>query len=204
MKRRLGVVLLAAGKSERFGTNKLLAGFCGRPMVCYALEAALALKAARTAVVTACGEVARLAEEYGCEVLVNDAPQLGQSHSIRLGVQAMRDMDAVLLMVCDQPQLTAASLERLVQRFARSGKGVACLRDGTHKGNPAVFARETFGELLALEGDRGARSVLRAHEGDLLVVDTVGADELADADTPDMLAAMASSRADVFSDRNGR
>lgn len=187
---KLGVVLLAAGKSTRFGANKLLAGFCGRPMICCALEAAAALKATRTAVVTGCGEVARLAEGCGCEVIANDAPQLGQSHSIRLGVQAMREMDAVLLMVCDQPRLTGASLARLVQRFARSGKAVACLRDGTHMGNPAIFARQCFDELLTLQGDRGAKGVLRAHEDDLLVVDTLGPDELADADTPEMLAAM--------------
>ena len=190
MSMKLGAVLLAAGRSERFGGNKLLADYCGRPMVCRALEAATALRVARTAVVTGCGEIARLAEAYGCEVLTNDAPQLGQSHSICLGVRAVQDMDAVLLMVCDQPRLTAASVERLVQRFACSGKSVACLRDGTHMGNPAVFARQCFDELLALQGDRGAKGVLRAHEDDLLVVDTVGPDELADADTPDMLAAL--------------
>lgn len=190
MTMKLGVVLLAAGKSTRFGANKLLAGFCGRPMVCYSLEAAAALKPARTAVVTGCGEVARLAEGYGFEVIANNAPQLGQSHSICLGVRAMQDMDAVLLMVCDQPRLTGASLARLVERFACSGKSVACLRDGTHMGNPAVFARQCFDELLALQGDRGAKGVLRAHEDDLLVVDTVGLDELADADTPDVLAAL--------------
>ena len=190
MSMKLGVVLLAAGRSERFGGNKLLADYCGRPMVCRALEAATALRAARTAVVTGCGEIARLAEAYGCEVLTNDAPQLGQSHSICLGVRAVQDMDAVLLMVCDQPRLTGASLERLVQDFMRSEKGIACLRDGTHQGNPAVFSRRYFDALLALEGDRGAKGILRAHEDDLLVVETVGPDELADADTPDMLEAM--------------
>ena len=191
---KLGVVLLAAGKSTRFGANKLLAGFCGRPMVCYSLEAAVALKPARTAVVTGCGEVLRLAEGYGCEVIVNDAPQLGQSHSIRLGVCAMQDMDAVLLMVCDQPHLTGASLERLAQRYACSQQGIACLRDSTHSGNPAIFSRRHFAELLALEGDRGAKGVLRAHEGDLLVVETIRPDELADADTPDTLEAMRKQR----------
>ena len=190
MSMRLGVVLLAAGKSARFGTNKLLADFCGRPMVCYALEAAGALEAERTAVVTGCGEIARLAAERGFQVIANDAPQLGQSHSIRLGVRAMQDMDAVLLMVCDQPRLTGASLKRLTQRFARSGKRVACLRDGTHLGNPAVFTARCFDELLALEGDRGAKGVLRAHADELLVFDTVGPDELTDADTPETLAQM--------------
>ncbi|MGN0777320.1 MAG: NTP transferase domain-containing protein [Candidatus Ventricola sp.] len=190
MTMKLGVVLLAAGKSSRFGANKLLADFNGRPMVCRALDSAKALKAERTVVVVGCEEVARLAAEQGCDVMVNDAPQLGQSYSIRLGVCAMRDMDAVLLMVCDQPQLTGASLDCLVHRFACSSMGIACLRDGTHQGNPAVFARRYFSELLALEGDRGAKGVLRAHGDDLLVVDAIGSDELADADTPEMLEAM--------------
>lgn len=187
---KLGTVLLAAGKSTRFGENKLLAGFCGRPMVCYALESAKALQAARTVVVTGSQEIARLADAYGARVVINDAPELGQSHSIRLGVHAVREMDAVLLMVCDQPQLTGASLKRLVQRFAASPKGIACLRDSTHLGNPAVFTRRYMDELLALQGDRGAKGVLRAHEDDLLIVDTVDPDELADADTPQMLEAM--------------
>lgn len=187
---RLGVILLAAGRSTRFGRNKLLAELDGRPMVCHALEAACALRAARTAVVTGCEEIAHLAAVCGCEVIANDAPQLGQAHSIRLGVRAMRDMDAVLLMVCDQPKLSAASLKRLVWGFAGAGKGVACLKDSTHRGNPAIFAQRTFDELLALEGDRGAKGVLRAHESDLLVVETVSPDELADADTPDMLGRM--------------
>lgn len=187
---KLGVILLAAGRSTRFGTNKLLVEIDNRPMVCYAMEVAGALNAAQTAVVTGCEAIARLAASYGFAVIPNDAPQLGQAHSICLGVRAMQDMDAVLLMVCDQPKLSGASLERLVRRFASADKPVACLKDNTHRGNPAVFARSTFGELLALEGDRGAKSVLRAHESDLLVVETVLPDELADADTPEMLEKM--------------
>ena len=184
---RLGVVLLAAGRSSRFGENKLLVEFGGRPMVCHAMEAAKALGAARTAVVTGCEEIALLTTGQGFQVIANDAPQQGQAHSIVLGVRAMQDMDAVLLMVCDQPCLTHASLMRLVQRFSCSRKGIACLRDGTHWGNPAVFDRRFFGELTALDGDRGAKRVLCAHEEELLVVDTVLPDELADADTPDAL-----------------
>lgn len=187
---KLGIVLLAAGRSTRFGENKLLVDFCGRPMVCYALEAVKALEAARVIVVTGCGEIAHLASGQGYDVIVNDAPQLGQSHSIRLGLHAAEDMDAVLLMVCDQPRLTGASLKRLVQRFSCSYHSIACLRDSTHLGNPAVFAKRYFGELHALEGDRGAKGVLRAHEDDLLVVDTLSPDELADADTPHMLEAL--------------
>lgn len=184
---KLGIVLLAAGKSTRFGANKLLAEFCGKPMICRALEAAGAVCAARTAVVTGCEEIARLARAHGFEVIQNSEPEKGQAHSIRLGISAMRDMDAVLLMVCDQPRLTGASLRLLARRFEESGKGIACLCDDTHRGNPAIFAQRYDPELLALSGDRGAKGILCAHEDDLLAVRTLAPDELADADTPEAL-----------------
>lgn len=184
---KLGVVLLAAGRSERFGSNKLLADLDGRPLICRALEAARAVPAEVACVVTGSEEIASLACAYGWNVIANPNAHLGQAHSIHLGVLAMQTMDAVLLMVGDQPRLTDESLVRLVSDFQTSGKGIACLRDETHIGNPAVFAKAYFPALLALAGDRGAKGILRAHESDLLVVDCLQPGELADADTPQAL-----------------
>lgn len=188
---RLGAVLLAAGMSKRFGANKLLADYCGRPVLCAALDAMKALGAARMAAVVSCDETEALAKTSGCMVIRNDMPEMGQAHSIVLGVSAMRDMDAVLLLAADQPRLTGESLLRLAQAFEASGKEAACLRDETHMGNPAVFSAACFEELLALAGDRGAKGVLRAHEGSLLVVDCLYPHELADADTPQALCDIA-------------
>ena len=189
-KMKLGVVLLAAGRSERFGSNKLLADFCGRPLVCRTLEVAQMVSAEMQCVIVSDDEVAALARAYGFEVIRNDSPQRGQSHSIHLGVEAVQEMDAVLLLVCDQPGLTRESLERLVAAFAAADKGIACLRDETHMGNPAIFSRRYFVQLLALEGDRGARGILRKHADDLLVVSCTRENELADVDTPQALAQM--------------
>jgi len=183
MSMRLGVVLLAAGRSVRFGKNKLLAEFDGRPLLCRALEACGSLAAARRLAVVSCEETAALAGAHGFEAIRNDAPQLGQAHSIALGIKALQDMDAALLLAGDMPLLTSESLERLVRRFCESGRGIACLEDDTHRGNPAVFEKKYFPALIALSGDRGAKGVLRAHEDDLLVVRCTGANELADADT---------------------
>lgn len=184
---KLGVVLLAAGKSERFGSNKLLAKFGDRPLVCRALEAMRAVSAQKACVVTGSEEIAALALAEGSNVIWNENPAFGQSHSIHLGVQAMQELDAVLLLVGDQPMLTGASLLNLINAFASSGRGIACLRDETHMGNPAVFAARYYPELLALSGDRGAKGILRAHNDDVLVVDCVNPGELADADTPQAL-----------------
>ena len=184
---KLGAVLLAAGRSSRFGQNKLLVDFCGRPMVCHALDALQALHAARRAVVCADEQVADLARASGCTVIENREPERGQAHSIALGVGATLDMDAVLLLAGDQPRLAGASLRRLAERFEASGKGIACLQDDTHLGNPAVFARRYFPALLALDGDTGAKGILRAHADDLLIVPCLRTGELADADTPQAL-----------------
>lgn len=187
---KLGVVLLAAGRSERFGSNKLLASFGGKPLILRALEAANALSADKSLVVTGRAEIAALAHAQGFEAIMNPDAHLGQSHSIHLGLAAMQDMDAVLLMVCDQPRLTGASLVRLAASFCASPKGIACLKDETHLGNPAIFSKAYFPELLALSGDRGAKGILKAHPDDLLVVSCVSAHELADADTPQALEDM--------------
>ena len=184
---KLGVVLLAAGKSERFGSNKLLADYHGKPLISRALEAASAVSAHKACVVTGSDEIAAFAQTYGFDVIRNPDAHLGQSHSIHLGIAAMRDMDAALLMVCDQPRLTAQSLVRLADAFRDSGKGIACLRDETHTGNPAVFSKAYFSQLLALEGDRGAKGILRANPNDLLEVCCAYENELADADTPQVL-----------------
>lgn len=184
---RLGVVLLAAGRSERFGANKLLADFRGKPMICRALEALSALTACRKCVVAGSERIAVLAQEYGFDVIYNHEPELGQSHSIRLGVGAMQDLDAVLLMAADQPSLTGQSLVRLSKAFCACEKGIACLCDETHMGNPAVFSKAYFPQLLRLEGDRGAKAILRSNPDALLIVSCVYRGELADADTPDAL-----------------
>ena len=187
---KLGVVLLAAGKSVRFGSNKLLADYCGRPMVCCVLEALQLLFADKICVVAGDDSVAALAHEYGCDVICNHEPQIGQSHSIHLGVSAMKDMDAALLVAGDQPRLTGESLCALVEAFCASPKGLACLRDETHMGNPAVFSKAYFPQLLALSGDRGAKRILTAYQEDLLVVSCLYQGELADADTPQALESL--------------
>ena len=188
------VVLLAAGRSARFGGNKLLADFRGRPVVCSALEAMRALDAcdAVRAVVTGDARIAALAAQYGCGVIENTEPERGQSHSIHLAVSRAMAMgaDALLFLAADQPLLTGESLKRLVVGFETGGGGIACLRDDTHEGNPAVFAARYYPELLEIAGDRGAKGILRAHREDVLTIACAAGNELADCDTPEALAAL--------------
>ncbi|MDO5377104.1 MAG: nucleotidyltransferase family protein [Clostridia bacterium] len=190
---RLAAVLLAAGKSRRFGKeNKLLASVGGVPMAALAMERLAALGAEWTLAVVSCGEVAALARERGLSVVWNGQPERGMAGSIALGVRAAQKWgaDAVLLMAADQPKLSLASLRALLDGFARGGSRIACLADETHWGNPAVLAIAYAPELLALGGDRGAKAVLKRHEDELTRVPCAAARELDDADDPQTLAAL--------------
>lgn len=189
---RLGAVLLAAGRSRRFGReDKLLADAGGQTMLSRALAVLLEIEADARAAVVSSEEAERIARKAGFDIVLNDAPGAGLSYSIALGARWARakGCDALLLAVADQPLLTAQSLAELIDAYRQHGH-LACLADETHRGNPAVFSLAYADELLALRGDCGAKAVLRAHENELTVVRCRLPDELADADEPQALAAM--------------
>ena len=94
----LSLVVLAAGASRRFGAaNKLLQLLDGKPLLCHTLELAAALPVMQRAAVCSV-ETAPLAEAAGFTVLLNPQPELGQSHSLRLGLAACRESDGCLFL----------------------------------------------------------------------------------------------------------
>ena len=186
--------MLAAGRSSRFGENKLMVSLQNKPLVGYVLDVLQGLSGiGETAVVVSDPKVADYVNQRGLRSIINAQPELGMAHSIVLGVQAMQDMDAVLLVAGDQPLLTRASLSRLIDAYREGKQGIACLRDGTHMGNPAIFSSIYYRELMKLAGDHGAGSLLRQHGEDVRAVDCLYADELEDADTREALACMEQS-----------
>jgi molybdenum cofactor cytidylyltransferase len=186
-------IVLAAGRSTRMGgANKLLAEVGGKPMVRRVVEAALASRARPVVVVTghqAAGVAAALA---GLEVTFVDNPDyaVGLSSSLKAGIGAVPvSADAALVLLGDMPQITSVHLDRLVAAFAAEED--AAIIVPTHKGrrgNPVLWPRAHFAEMLQLEGDAGAKRLMAAHGGDVREVD-LGTDAIfADVDTPEALA----------------
>jgi molybdenum cofactor cytidylyltransferase len=94
--------------------------------------------------------------------VTNPAPEQGISRSMVTGLSLLPDTcEAALIAVGDQPRLTAEAIAALVGAFS-PGKIVAP-RYGDHRGNPAIFDRRFFPELLRLQGDRGGQRVISAH-----------------------------------------
>ena len=112
--------------------------------------------------------------------------QSGISHTIKLGLTALRDCDGVLFLVSDQPLLRRESVAELVELWKQQPDKIAALGHGGVRGNPCLFPARFFPELLELREDRGGNTVIRHHEEDLILLEVDGA-ELYDVDTAQAL-----------------
>jgi len=183
----VGAVVLAAGSSSRMqGAQKLLLEFDGRPMVKTVIEAASDGGCHQILVVYSSDEV-KQAVGGDAELVHNPRAETGMASSLQAGLRAMRpDMEAALVMLGDQPMVGSRTVAALLRAWRREGSrpAVAVSRgDGGAWTPPVVLARELWDELMALEGDAGARQLL-AHRPEL--VDVVPAlDRLDDIDTPE-------------------
>ena len=189
---RVTAVVLAAGLSSRMGANKLLADFHGKPLI-----AATLAKMESTGVDEVVVVLGRDADEVRRHVpttmrtVLNPDFADGIAGSIRAGVAAAADSDAVLIVLGDMPLVEPATIGRLIAAFnPTEHRTIVAPTYHGQFGNPVLWGREHFPRLLALEGDRGARSLI----GDLkaeaveIAVDDLGV--IADADTPEALAEM--------------
>lgn len=183
---KLGCVVMAAGKSSRFGENKLSQVLCGRSLIRRTLDAIPKESFSQVVVVTGDDAVASLAGQYGFSVVENRQPEKGVSHTIGLGLSRLMDCDGVLFTVSDQPMLRQATISRLVQAFSETPGGIVAAAHDGKRGNPCLFSKAFFPELLSLSGDIGGSTVIRRHEDALRLVETA-AQELADCDTKEDL-----------------
>lgn len=181
----VGCVILAAGNASRFGTNKLTALFHGRELIRCCLDC-LPPELRSRVIVTQHEAVAQVAKEYEIPVRFNAHPELGISFSVRLGTEMLLDCDGILYLVGDQPLLKQTSVCRMLQAFVLQPDHIVALARSGQPGNPCLFPKALFPELMALRGDRGGKQVLRRHM-ELLCTVEAEPEEMEDADTPEDL-----------------
>ena len=179
---KLGCVIMAAGASSRFGENKLLQDFLGKPLFAYVLKAAEGVFD-KTVVVTGYETIEKTAAKMGFLTVKNENPELGVSHTIRLGLAEMADCDGVVFATADQPLLSKETLCRLIAVCQKEPNCIHAVSADGKRGNPCLFPKELFPELLALEGDRGGGAVIKTHPNRLRLLEVPSA-ELLDCDTP--------------------
>ena len=189
---RIAAIVLAAGLSSRMGSNKLLAAVGGRPMVRHAVEAAAGSSAAPVIVVTGNGgaDVRRAVAPFSPLFVDNPDFSKGLSTSLKCGLRALpADCDGALVLLGDMPGVTSALLDRLIAAFDPGEDRAICVatRHG-RRGNPVLWARRFFPEMLALEGDVGARHLISQYAELVCEVEAFDDGPLTDIDTPEALA----------------
>lgn len=175
-------IILAAGLSRRMGENKLLLPFKGKPVLQHVLDLAIRLPLADIVLVSREDTAAQVNIHKPIRLVLNHSPESGQSHSMHLGLQAS-EAEGYLFMVADQPLLDKKTVELLLEQ-ADAQSIVLPVHNGK-PGNPVFFAGCFKGELLAVQGDKGGKEVIKAHPKACKLVETSSPLPLADMDTPE-------------------
>jgi molybdenum cofactor cytidylyltransferase len=197
---RVAAIILAAGRSTRMGgPNKLLADLAGKKLVRIATEQALASKASEIIVVT--GHQADLVEQalqglpgpQGPKVKFVRNPDFagGLASSVKAGISAVSaEADSAVICLGDMPLIDSGLIDRLIENFApdRGNLIVVPVADG-RRGNPVLWSRRFFRELMTLDGDIGARHLIARHAEAVAEVPVEGNGAFLDIDTPQALEA---------------
>lgn len=170
--RVLGVVL-AAGRATRMRGSKVTRPVGGRPMVERVVDATLESRLAGTVVVVGheADNVRAIVEDRPVRVVDNPSFADGLSTSIHAALRDIGpDFDAALFLLADQPFVTGALIDRLLESFAVSGKLIVRPESDGSPGNPVLFSARLFPELLRETGDHGGREVVRRHADEVCLV----------------------------------
>ena len=195
--RRVAAVVLAAGRSMRMGAvNKMLAEIGGKPLVRIAAEQAIASHAKPVIVVTGHEREKVEAALNGLPVRLVHNPDFaeGLGTSLKAGIAAVpEEADAAIVCLGDMPQVDAALINRLIAAFdpERGALVVVPSIDG-RRGNPVVWSRRFFHDLMSIQGDVGARYLIGSYAEAVIEVPVAGEAALTDVDTPESLSVVKS------------
>ncbi|MGE5259422.1 MAG: nucleotidyltransferase family protein [Actinomycetota bacterium] len=190
---RIAAIVLAAGRSSRMGPlNKLLERLGGKAVVARVVSAAIASGADPVVVVTGfeSDRVEEVLRGLSATFIHNPDFEEGMSSSIHAGIKALpKDCDGAMILLGDMPAIAASDLEALMAAFAKGGSEAICVpvRDGK-RGNPLLWGRSYFAEMMQLSGDAGAKQLIAKHQAHVVEVEVESDGIFADVDTPEDLA----------------
>ncbi len=162
----IAAIILAAGASTRFGSPKQLLNWRGQPLLRHVILQALAAPVGEIIVVLG-AHYARVAPiTHGLPVLLayNSHWRAGLGGSVGLGLRALRqDAAAAIFLVADQPGVTSQLITRILRAHIETRAPIVAPRSQRRPGNPVLFARSHFSELMQASGDLGGRALLRRY-----------------------------------------
>jgi len=186
---KIAASIMAAGLSTRFPGEKLLAKLAGKLVVIWAVETLLNAEGISFRSIVARREFSELLRGLrGFDILINDNPRMGLSHSIKIALNWVpADCVGLLIMLGDQPLVSSMTINRLVREFTYGDYLVVSASVNKTPVNPAIFHRRIFNELRELAGDVGAKQVILRHLDRVRLIE-VDERELVDVDDAETLA----------------
>lgn len=184
----ISAMVLAAGRSRRMGTQKLLLPFRGKPMVACAVDALLQSPVDQVFVVV--GEEGQLIAQAiagrSVQIVTNTHAQDEMLYSVRCGLLAMSDeTDAVVVALGDQPSISADIVTGLVRSFRHLDCDIVVPTQQGKRGHPMLFSTRYREEILTRHEGRGLRGLLDAHPQDVFELEFAGSGVLEDIDLPE-------------------
>lgn len=172
----IGIVVLAAGRSSRYGANKLLDNVEGAPMIQHIFDELKCFTMCTKVVSTRFSEIEGAATDRGIAVAINEYPERGIAYSLQCGLKKCLelhpDVKGILFVVGDQPYLKAETLRRLMKLFRDNAGKIVCAGANDVPGNPVLWDKRYFDELLQLKGDTGGRQILKKYPKEIMICET--------------------------------
>lgn len=191
---KIAGLLLAAGQSTRMGQPKQLLDWKGRPLVAHIATEALASQLAGLTVVVGAAEtqVRAALRDLPVQIVTNPAYAEGLGASLAVGLRALpADADAAMVLLVDQPLVTARLINELVDAYRAAPAALALVPVYRgQRGNPVIVAAGLFAELQTLRGDTGARAVFNRYADQIVWHETNDPAIITDADTPEAWRAL--------------
>jgi molybdenum cofactor cytidylyltransferase len=160
---KVAAIVLAAGASTRYGQPKQLLAVGGKTMLQHVVDVVLASPVDQTIVVLGhrASEMGATLEGTPADVVINEEWEAGLSTSVQAGLRAVRpDVQAALFVLADQPALTLEIIAALLERYRETGAPIVVPTYRGKRGNPALFDRSLFAELMEVRDDQGGRQIV--------------------------------------------
>ena len=190
-------IILAAGSSVRFGRPKQLIKLRDKYLVEWVLDAALNSRL-QTVVLVLGHEHQKIITAIGTklhhpklEVVINRHYHEGQSTSLKTGLTCVRQVfSSVMYLLADQPMIRSSTIDLLLDHFHDSEKDICVPVLEGQRGNPTIFKRPIYKEIMMIDGDMGARNIIRENAAGVLYVDIKDPLCFIDIDSQDDLEAL--------------